>query len=135
MGEIEIKNAIAAKVYQNRGLEVTSSKKETEMTREFEEYKKESRKLMDFCKRMIDKRGKREEYEELEQPQGVPDVKPISKRELDEKIKEALITPKKAQNMGENAIPPQYSREISRCEPPIPVKEKERRIFWKRLGK
>ena len=95
MGEIEIKNAIAAKVDQNKSSEVTSSKGETEMTREFEKYKKESGKLMDFCKRMIDKRGKREEYEELEQPQGVPDVKPISKRELDEKIKEALITPKR----------------------------------------
>ena len=81
---------------------------------------------MAFCKRMIDKRGKRGEYEELEQPQGVPDVKPISKKELDEKIKEALITPKKAQNTGENTIPPQYSREISSYEPPIPVKEKEK---------
>ena len=47
---------------------MTSSKEETEMTREFEEYKKESRKLIDFCKRMIDKRGKREKSEELEQP-------------------------------------------------------------------
>ena len=36
---------------------------------------------------MMDKRSKREEYEELEQPQGVPDVKPISKEELDEKIR------------------------------------------------
>ena len=126
MGKIEIKNAIAARVYQNKSLVVTSSKEETEMTREFEEYKKESRKLMDFCRRMIDKRGKREKYEELEQPQGVPDVKPISKRELDEKIKEALITPKEAQNIGENTIPPQYSREISRYEPSIPVKEKEK---------
>ena len=70
MGEIEIKNAIAAKVYQNKSLKVTNSKEETDITREFEDYKKESRKLMDFCKRMIDKRGKREEYEELEQPQG-----------------------------------------------------------------
>ena len=75
---------------------------------------------------MIDKRGKREEYEELEQPQGVPDVKPISKRELGEKIKGALITPKKAQNIGKNTLPPQYSREISRYEPPIPVREKEK---------
>ena len=96
------------------------------MTRKFEDYKRESKKLMDFCKRMIDKRGKRGEHEELEQPQGVPDVRPISKRELDEKIKEALITPRKAQNIGENTIPPQYSREISRYEPPIPVKEKEK---------
>ena len=66
------------------------------------------------------------EYEELEQPQGVPDVKPISKKELDEKKKEALIKPKKAQNIGEDTIPPQYSREMSRYEPPIPVKEKEK---------
>ena len=126
MGEIEIKNAIAAKVYQNKSLEVTNSKEEAKITREFEDYKKESKKLIDFCKRMIDKRVKSEEYEELEQPQGVPDVRPISKRELDEKIKEALITPKKAQNVGENKIPPQYSREISRYEPPIPVREKEK---------
>ena len=114
MGEIEIKNAIAAKIYQNKSLEVTNSKEEAKITREFEDYKKESKKLIDFCKRMIDKRGKRGEYEELEQPQGVLDVNPISKKELDEKIKEALITPKKAQNIDENTTPPQYSREISR---------------------
>ena len=122
--EIEIKNAIAENVFQNKSLVVASSVGETEITKEYEEYKKESKRLMDFCKRMIDKR--REEYEELEQPQGVPDVKPISKKELDEKIKEALIMPKKAQNIGENTIPPQYSREMSRYEPPIPVKEKEK---------
>ena len=36
---------------------------------------------------MIDKRGKREECEKFEQPKGVPYVKPISKRELNEKMK------------------------------------------------
>ena len=107
-------------------MKVTDSKEETGITKEFEEYKKESRKLIDFCKIMMDKRSKREEYEELEQPQGVPDVKPISKEELDEKIKEAWITPEEAQNIGKNTIPAQYSREISRYEPPIPVKEKEK---------
>ena len=66
MGKIEIKNAIAAKVYQNKSLEVTNSKEETEITKEFEDYKKESKRLIDFCKRMMDKRSKREEYEELE---------------------------------------------------------------------
>ena len=126
LGEIEINNAIAAKVYQNKSLKVTDSKEETGITKEFEEYKKESEKLIDFCKIMMDKRSKREEYEELEQPQGVPDVKPISKEELDQKIKEAWIIPKEAQNIGENTIPPQYSREISRYEPPIPIKEKEK---------
>ena len=109
-----------------KSLEVTDSKEETGITKEFEEYKKESKKLIDFCKIMMDKRSKREEYEELEQPQGVPDVKPISKEELDEKMKEAWITPKEVQNIGENTTPPQYSREISRFEPPIPVKEKEK---------
>ena len=84
MREIEIKNAIAEKIYQNKSLVVTSSVGETEITKEYEEYKKESKTLMDFCKRMIDKRSKREEYEDLEQPQGVPDLKPISKKELDE---------------------------------------------------
>ena len=58
MGEIEIKNAIAAKVYQNKSLEVTNSKEETDITREFEDYKKESRKLMDFCKRICKKNMK-----------------------------------------------------------------------------
>ena len=133
MGEIEIKNAIAAKVYQNKSLEVTNSREETEITRGFEDYKKESGKLIDFCKRMIDKRSKREEYEELEQPQGVPDVKPISEKKLDEKIKEAWITPKEAQNIGENTIPPQYPREISRYEPPIPVKEKEKEDLLEKI--
>ena len=77
---------------------------------------------------MMDKRSKREQNEELEQPQGIPDVKPISKKELDEKIKEALIKPKEAQNIGEDTIPPQYLREMSRYEPPMPVKDKEKRI-------
>ena len=105
---------------------VTSSVGETEITKEYEEYKKESRGLMDFCRRMVDKRSEREEYEELEQPQGVPDVKPISKKELDEMVKEALIKPKEAQNIGGDTILPQYSRIMSRYEPPIPVREKEK---------
>ena len=37
-----------------------------------------------------------------------------------------MIIPKEAQNIDGNTIPPQYSREISRYEPPIPVKEKEK---------
>ena len=56
MREIEIKTAIAGKVYQNKSLVVTSSVGETEITKEYEEYKKESRRLMNFCRRMIDKR-------------------------------------------------------------------------------
>ena len=50
MREIEIKNAIAGNVYQNKSLVVTSSVGETEITEKYEDYKKESKKLMDFCK-------------------------------------------------------------------------------------
>ena len=50
LGKIEIKNAIAAKVYQNKSLKVTDSKEETGITKEFEEYKKESEKLVDSVK-------------------------------------------------------------------------------------
>ena len=37
MREVEIKNAIAEKVYQNKSLVMTSSEKETKMTEEYEE--------------------------------------------------------------------------------------------------
>ena len=52
---------------------------------------------------------------------------------MDEKIKEAWITPKEAQNIGENTIPPQYSREISRYEPLIPVREKEKKDLLEKV--
>ena len=48
MREIETKNAIAGKVYQNKSFVVTSSVGETEITKEYEECKKESRRLMTF---------------------------------------------------------------------------------------
>ena len=84
---------------------------------------------MDFCRKMIDKRDKEAGYIDLEQPQGIPHVKPISKKELDEKIAEAIIRPKKAQPIGENTIPDHYSREMSRYEPPLPVKKENKRRF------
>ena len=40
---------------------------------------------------MIDKKDKEAGYIDLEQPQEILDVKPISKKELDEKIIEAII--------------------------------------------
>ena len=74
---------------------------------------------------MVDEKDKKTEYIDLEQPQGFPDVKPTSKKELDEKVAEAIIKPKKAQAIGENTIPPSYSREMYRYEPPLPIKKRE----------
>ena len=126
MREIEIKNAITEKVLQNKYSQISSPSEEAEAVKQYEGHQKESKRLMDFCKKMIYKKDKEEKYVDLEQPQGVPDVKPISKEELDDKIKEVLIEPKEAQTIGENTIPPQYSREMSRYEPPLLVKEKEK---------
>ena len=56
----------------------------------------------------------------------MPHVEPIAEKELDQRLREALIEPQQVKPVGNNMIPPHYSREMSRYEPPIPVKEKEK---------
>ena len=85
MREIEIKNAIAEKVFHNRYTIVVNSSEMVEGDKQHKDYQKESKKLIDFCRKMIDKKDKEAGYIDREQPQGVPDVKPISKKELNEK--------------------------------------------------
>ena len=75
---------------------------------------------------MMGKREKEIDSLELEQPEGVPEVKEISKEKLDEKLKEIIDQPQYVEPIGKNTLPPHYSREISRYEPPKPVKQKER---------
>ena len=73
--------------------------------------------------------GKREKEAnsiELEQPEGVPRVREISKEKLNEKLNEIIDQPKYVRPFGENTLPPYYSREMSRYEPPNPIKQKER---------
>ena len=62
----------------------------------------------------------------MEQPEEVPEVKEISKEKLNEKIKEIINQPQYIKPIGENTLPPHYSREMNRYEPPNPVKQKER---------
>ena len=81
---------------------------------------------MDFCEKMMGKREKEAESIELEQPEGVPKVREISKKKLDEKLNEIIDQPQYVRPIGENILPPYYSREISRYEPPNPIKQKER---------
>ena len=75
---------------------------------------------------MIGKKDKEAGYIELEQPEGVPDVKPITEKELDQKLREAHVEPQKVDPIRGDTIPPCYSREMSRYETPIPVQEKEK---------
>ena len=91
--EVEIKNAIAQKVLNNRLAIVGTSEEEAEVNLQHKEYQKESFRLLRFCRRMIEKKDREAGYIEFDQSEGVPDVKPITKKELDQKLKEALTEP------------------------------------------
>ena len=124
--EVKIKNDIAQKVLNNR-LSVIKTPQEKDKARsQYDEYQKESRKLLNFCEKMMKKREKEIDSLELEQPEGVPKVKEISKEKLDEKLGEIIDQPQYVEPIGKNTLPPHYSREISRYEPPKPVKQRER---------
>ena len=81
---------------------------------------------MDFCEKMMGKREREADSIELEQPEGVPKIREISKEKLNEKLKEIIDQPQYVRPIGENTLPPYYSREMSRYEPPNPIKQKER---------
>ena len=125
MTEIEIKNAIAQEVLSNRLAAVGNSEEEAEVNLQHKEYQKESFRLLRFCRKMIEKKDKEAGYIELEQPEGVPDVKTVTEKELDQKLREEPI--------GGDTIPPYYSKEMNRYEPPIPVKEKETQEVFEKV--
>ena len=124
--EVQVKNDIAQKVLNNRMSVIKTPAEKEKANLQYKAYQKESKKLLDFCGKMMGKREKEIDSLELEQPEEVPKVKEISKEKVNEKIKEIINQPQYVKPMGENTIPPHYSREISRYEPPNPVKQKER---------
>ena len=131
--EIKIKDNIAQKVLDNR-LSVIRTPKEKEKTNlQYKEYQKESKKLLDFCEKMIGKREREADYIELEQPEGVPKVREISKEKLNEELNEIIVQPQYVRLIGENTLPPYYSREMSRYEPPNPIKQKERKDLLEKV--
>ena len=125
--EVKIKGDIARKVLNNRLSVIKTLAEKGKTNLQYKEYQKESKKLLDFCEKMMGKREKEIDSLELEQPEGVPEVKEISKEKMSEKIKEIIDQPQYVQPIGENTLPPHYSREISRYEPPNPIKQKERK--------
>ena len=124
--EIKIKDDIAQKVLNNRLSVIKTPAEKGKTNLQYKEYQKESKTLLDFCEKMMGKREKETDSIELEQPEGVPKVKEISKEKLNEKFKEIIDQPQYVKPIGENTLPPYYSREMSRYEPPNPVKQKER---------
>ena len=124
--EIKIKDDIAQKVLNNRLSVIRTPEEKVKTNLHYEEYQKESKKLLDFCEKMMGKRGKEADSLEFEQPEGVPKVKEISKEKLNEKLREIIDQPQYVRPIGENTLPPYYSREISRYKPPNLIKQKER---------
>ena len=124
--EIKIKNNIARKVQDNRFSMNRTPEEKEKADLQYREYHRESRKLLDFCERMMGKREKEANSIELEQPERVPRVREISKEKLNEKLNEIIDQPQYVKPIGENTLPPYYSREMSRYEPPDPIKQKER---------
>ena len=82
---------------------------------------------------MMGKREKEADSIELEQPEGVPKVREISKEKLNEKLNEIIDQPQYVRPIGENTLPPYYSREMSRYEPPNPIKQKERKDLLEKV--
>ena len=124
--EIKIKDDIAQKVLNNRLSVIRTPAEKGKTNLQYKEYQKESKKLLDFCEKMMGKREKEADSIELEQPEGVPKVREISKEKLNEKLNEIIDQPQYVRPIGENTLPPYYSREMSRYEPPNPIKQKER---------
>ena len=124
--KIKIKDDIAQKVLNNRLSVIRTPAEKGKTNLQYEEYQKEIRRLLDFCEKMMGKREKEANSIELEQPEGVPKVRKISKEKLNEKLNEIIDQPQYVKPIGENTLPPYYSREISRYEPPNPIKQKER---------
>ena len=124
--EIKIKNDIAQKVLNNRLSVIKTPAEKGKTNLQYKEYQKESKKLLDFCEKMMGKRKKEANSIELEQPKGVPKVREISKEKLNEKLKEIINQPQYVRPIGENTLPPYYSREMSRYEPPNPTKREGR---------
>ena len=131
--EVKVKDDIAQKVLNNRLLIVKTPQEKDKAHSHYDEYQKESQKLLNVCEKMMEKREKEIDSLELEQPKGVPEVKKISKKELDEKFSEIIGQPQCVEPIGKNTLPPHYSREISRYEPPKPVKQKEREDLIKKV--
>ena len=124
--EIKLKNDIAQKVLNNRLSVIRTPAEKGKTNLQYKEYQEESKKLLDFCEKMMGEREREADCIELEQPEGVPKVTEISKEKLNEKLNEIIDQPQHVRPIGENTLPPYYSREMSRYEPPNPIKQKER---------
>ena len=102
--EIKIKDDIAQKVLNNRLSVIRTPAEKGKTNLQYKEYQKESKKLLDFCEKMMGKREKEADYIELEQPERLPKVRAISKEKLNEELKEIIDQPQYVRPIGGNTF-------------------------------
>ena len=78
--EVKIKDDIAQKVLNNRLSVIKTLAEKGKTNLQYKEYQKESKKLLDFCEKMMGKREKEADSIELEQPEGVPKVRDFKRK-------------------------------------------------------
>ena len=100
---------------------------------QYREYQRESRKLLDFCERMMGKREKEANSIELEQPEGVPRVREISKEKLNEKLNEIIDQPQYVRQFGKKKHCPHITLEKwVGMNLQTQLNKKRGKIYWKR---
>ena len=104
--EIKIKDDIAQRVLNNRLSVIRTLAEKGKTNLQYKEYQRESKKLLNFCEKMMGKREKEADSIELEQPEAVPKVREISKEKLNEKLNEIIDQPQYVRPIGENTLPP-----------------------------
>ena len=103
--EIKIKNDIALKVLNNRLSVIRTPAEKGKTNLQYKEYQKEGKKLLDFCEKMMGKREREADSIELEQPEGVPKVREISKEKLNERLNGIIDQSQYVRPIGENTLP------------------------------
>ena len=108
--EVSRKNSLAKWVHQHKMQNVNMSDDEREVEQEYQKFKKKQNRVSSICDKKIQE-FEEQDYLSLKGSKSVSD--PIN----EEEIKVQYVKP-----IGENTLPPQYSKEISRYQP----SEKER---------
>ena len=108
--EVSCKNTLAKWVHQHKMQNVDTSDDEREMEQEYQKFKKKQNQVSSICDKKIQE-FEEQDYLSLKGSKSVSDLNDV------EEIKVQYIKP-----IGENTLPPQYSKEISRYQP----SEKER---------
>ena len=105
MQEVAHKNTLAKLVYQHKMQNVATSNDEKKASQEYQRFKKKQSRVLSICEKKIQE-IREQDYLQIKGSRSTSDLG------SEEEIKVQHVRP-----IGGNAIPSQYSREISRYQP------------------